>query len=222
MKIVATSDTHFPYDVSKGLIPDGDVLIHAGDMMYTGYPDEWYPRLDSFSQLPHKLKLYVPGNHDFHPQNYRGIAYAELRKRAGITLIDGHDPVRVLPNGWTVMGIPYVTGLTGWAYAADEEWLENWLNEWESVKPDIVVSHAPPWRILDAIHPDKPEMQQQRCGSWALRRWFDKMERKPRLWFMGHIHESYGHQVVDGCHFYNVAMCDRNYEQANPAAVVTI
>ena len=37
-RIVATSDTHFPF--SGDLIPDGDILIHAGDLMYYGDPGE--------------------------------------------------------------------------------------------------------------------------------------------------------------------------------------
>lgn len=77
MRLVATSDTHFPFD---------DRLIHAGDLMYTGYLDEWHARLESFKALPHKVKLYVPGNHDYHVQNYEGVAAAELRK-ADVTML---------------------------------------------------------------------------------------------------------------------------------------
>lgn len=39
MRIVATSDTHFV--PVQGWIPDGDVFVHAGDLMQDGYPSEW-------------------------------------------------------------------------------------------------------------------------------------------------------------------------------------
>ena len=62
------------------------MLIHCGDLMYSGQPGEWYPRLESLKALEHKTKLIVPGNHDFHMQNYMGVARAELR-RVGFKMI---------------------------------------------------------------------------------------------------------------------------------------
>lgn len=214
MRLVMTSDTHYPFN--EDMVPNGDVFLHAGDLMYTGYPDEWYPRLDSLRALDHKRKIYVPGNHDFHVQNYRGVARAELRK-AGVFCLDGHDLMTEV-NGLIVYGIPYVTGLRGWAYGASEEWLYEWLLKASDhlPDPDVVISHQPPYMIRDAVYPEKTgKYSQEHVGSTALAKWFHCLERKPKVWVTGHIHESYGQENVDGCEFFNVAMCDRNYEQNN-------
>lgn len=221
MRLVMTSDTHFPF--SEDRIPDGDVFIHAGDLMYTGYQDEWEKRLESLGRLEHKTKIIVPGNHDFHIQNYEGVARAELR-RVGVRTL-GTLPefnATVLPNGMTMLGIPYVTGLTGWAFCRDEDWLLDYLQTFGG-NPDIVVSHAPMYGVLDAIFPEKLDFRdQQHVGGLALNRWFNLLPKKPKVWIHGHIHESYGRSEYDGCLFHNVAMCDREYSQENKAMVIDL
>lgn len=210
-RIVATSDTHFPFD--NNLIPDGDVLIHAGDLMYRGDPGEWDSRLASFASLKHKTKIYVPGNHDYYPAQYRGIARSTMRREGGgTTLNDGADGVVKLGStGLTMLAIPYVTGLHGWAYNVEEEWLSSWLAYHYAI-PDIVISHSPPFRIRDSDG-------KQSFGSTAMNRWFYTLQTKPKLWICGHIHESYGTETIEGCTFANVAMCNEQYEQVNPAMV---
>ncbi len=221
MKLLVTSDTHFPFDSSEW--PDADVFLHVGDLMYTGYPDEWHSRKESLAAVQAKEKMYVPGNHDFHPHNYRGIAYAELRREAKTRMLDGQVPIHWLPNGMSLLALPYVTGLPGWAYNRDEDWLYDHIvaavgNE----RIDIVATHQPMYGVLDAIYPHKTGYAQERVGSLAYAKWFNSMERKPLLWFCGHIHESYGHEVRDGCHFYNVAQCDRKYEQNNEPVLIEL
>lgn len=230
MKIVVTSDTHFPFSIpgnpDEGVpgIPEGDVLLHCGDLMYSGYPDEWYLRLGCLAAMPHKIKILIPGNHDFHIENYNGIARAELRNKANVHLLDDRRPV-VEVDGLKIFGIPFVTGLPGWAYNMLEINLARWLESaWsETMPPDIVMSHAPMRGVLDAIAPEQAKRKKQnRVGSRALRSWFEGFATKPPLWFHGHIHESYGHERVDGCDVYNVAMCDREYKHRNPPVVLEI
>lgn len=226
MRIIATSDTHFPFTMEQfPILGEGDVLIHAGDLMYEGYESEWKPVKDSLAALPQKNKYLIPGNHDFHIHNYEGVACAQLRKDAKVQVTGTRArPIRELPNGMKMLGIPYVTGLPGWAYNVAEEWLINYLREvTQGEKIDVVVSHSPPYRILDAAFPDEPdEKKAGHYGSLALNKWFYEMERKPLVWIVGHIHESYGSKVVDGCHFYNVAMCDRDYKQVNEPTVINL
>ena len=72
MRIVCLSDTHCRSDDFK--VPDGDVLIIAGDVCLRGSLTE-LQTFDAFlGQLPHKHKLFVAGNHDF------PFAYVETAK----------------------------------------------------------------------------------------------------------------------------------------------
>ena len=45
-------------------MPGGDVLIHAGDATNYGTVAELADFLCWFESLPHRYKVYVPGNHD--------------------------------------------------------------------------------------------------------------------------------------------------------------
>ena len=138
-------------------------------------------------------------------------------------MLDGQVPIYWLPNGMSLLALPYVTGLNGWAYDRDEEWLYEHIKlAVGSERIDIVATHQPMYGMLDAIHPHKTGYAQERVGSLAYAKWFAELERKPLAWFCGHIHESYGHEVRDGCHFYNVAQCDRSYEQTNQPMLVEL
>ena len=66
MRLVCISDTHNDLDSVK--IPDGDVLIHAGDLAMMGTPGETAAELIKLARLPHKTKILIAGNHDFLPE----------------------------------------------------------------------------------------------------------------------------------------------------------
>jgi len=62
-KIVCLSDTHnYNEEIA---VPDGDILIHAGDATLRGTIPEIEAFLAWFSRLPHKHKVFVAGNHDW-------------------------------------------------------------------------------------------------------------------------------------------------------------
>lgn len=220
MRLVVTSDTHFPF--KPELVPDGDIFLHCGDLMYDGQGHEWNPVLESLAALPHKYKILVPGNHDYYIAHYEGLAASQLRRQAGVKLVRPHDACVDLPNGMTILTIPYVTGLPGWAYNVGEDWLLDWLNA-QYREADIIAAHAPMYKILDAIDPaGDTAASRNHVGSWAQSRWYHQLMTKPEYYFNGHIHESYGEHHEWGTSFYNVAMCDRNYEQNNPCVVIDL
>lgn len=213
MRLVATSDTHYPLSMK---VPDGDVFVHAGDFMRTGYPDEWRATIAWFRHLPHATKILVPGNHDFHLQVYPGPALQDLRE-VGVTVVglpgNDHYTSVTLSNGMSLLGLPYVYN-NRWAFDISPQELEAHLSRvWNDAREhQVIVSHSPVHGILDAT-------ERGPAGIEVYRKW---LPRKPRVWISGHIHESYGSTVVDGCRFYNVSMCDRSYTQANPPAVIDL
>jgi Icc-related predicted phosphoesterase len=214
MRLVATSDTHKPVDVKKW-IPDGDVFVHAGDLMRTGYPSDFEAQLDWLNELPHKLKLFVPGNHDFHLQVYPGPALQQLRS-VGVVVVglpgNTHYASVRLENGMTLLGSPYVTNLPRWAFNATEEQVWSFLKRMG--RHDIVVSHAPVRHILDSPAEGK------NVGLEAYRSYIRVYN--PSHWIHGHIHECYGTERHKNTDFHNVAMCNRAYEHANPPMVIDL
>lgn len=206
MRIVATADTHFVFD--KDDYPAGDVFVHAGDFMYSGYLDEWHARVASFAALEYEHKILVPGNHDIHLEKYAGPALQDLRK-AGVDVVGPPSKKYfhkiALPNGMTLGGCPYVTDLPGWAFNWDEDSIWGFLDTMGRV--DVLVAHSPPAGLLDGRH----------YGTKALRKYIYKFE--PQLLICGHVHESYGTKQCGKTLVANVARCNGDYEQVNPPMV---
>ena len=63
MKIVCISDTHSLQHRMN--IPDGDLLIHAGDVSSGGRIEEIEMFNEWMGSLPHRHKVVIAGNHDF-------------------------------------------------------------------------------------------------------------------------------------------------------------
>ena len=59
LSIVCISDTH--NDDCAKFIPDGDILVHAGDMTDDGTVEELQTAFDWICSLPHKVKVIVAG-----------------------------------------------------------------------------------------------------------------------------------------------------------------
>lgn len=61
IRVVCLSDTH---DHIVADVPDGDLLIHAGDLTTDGTAADIQRQIDWLDSLPHQHKVVVAGNHD--------------------------------------------------------------------------------------------------------------------------------------------------------------
>lgn len=62
IRFVVISDTHNLHQHLE--IPEGDVLVHAGDFTNKGTLCEVKNFAEWFCKQPHPVKLLIPGNHD--------------------------------------------------------------------------------------------------------------------------------------------------------------
>jgi predicted phosphodiesterase len=62
VRVVCISDTH---ELHRELaLPDGDLLIHAGDFTFWNHASKINDFNDWLGELPHRYKVVIPGNHD--------------------------------------------------------------------------------------------------------------------------------------------------------------
>ena len=214
MRIVATSDTHFPIRDSM-VIPQGDLFIHAGDLMYHGFPSEWDEVYKSLKQVTSRFtqSIFVGGNHDIFYQYYIGPCMQQMRS-AGIYCLTESKPSNVFTVGnqqITIGGCPYVTGLPNWAFNSTEENIRKYLFDMGAV--DVLVSHSPAHGLLAG-------KTKNHWGLQAIRDYID--EFKPKIAICGHVHEGYGHKKYNDTDIYNVSMCDRNYDQVNKPMIIEL
>lgn len=217
VRLVLLSDTHGKEDSVK--VPDGDVLIHAGDFS-RGRGTDWHDLAylsDWMKRLPHARKFLSPGNHD----KFVEVHEHEARQRLdpSITL--------VVDEAFEVEGIkfyasPYTPEFGhDWAYQLTPE-EDNAF--WQTIPFDtqVLVTHGPPFGILDqTMYKVKPTEQPTHAGSKGLLT--AVLERRSiKHHIFGHIHEGHGIRSFGGKQFYNVATCTEYYLPWNPVVVLDL
>ncbi|KAK3177492.1 hypothetical protein K4F52_009743 [Lecanicillium sp. MT-2017a] len=206
IRVVCISDTHN----QRLAIPDGDVLIHAGDLTENGSFEEMQAELTWLSAQPHRYKVFVAGNHDVLLDDAFLARYPERRYGDARTKddLDWGDVIYLqdscvmldfeLSSGGgrrlTLYGSPWTPqyGVSAFQYRPDEA-ESHWEARFAAVErmPDVVVTHGPPKHHLDT-------RDFYRAGCPFLGGEVAKV--RPRLVVFGHIHVGHGQQevVLDG------------------------
>jgi predicted phosphohydrolase len=208
LKITAVSDTHWTdhrlWDLK---LPDGDVLIHAGDATFLGRKEEFLRFFIWFQAQPFDWKLFVPGNHDFMMQHGDD---KELKD-----LLDIHDPGVVIlrdtlfhVNGISFLGLPYSLEYRDWAFGINPAGMEEVLLPHREEDVDVLISHGPPYGIGDK------NLEGEHLGLQPL----TDFVRQQNVMFhvFGHIHEGYGiYPQVGNSVLINASICNRDYGMKN-------
>lgn len=82
MKIVAISDTHERHKLIT--LPEGDVLVHAGDITKNGSVEAIRDFARWMQDAPHKSKIVIAGNHDFCFENENAAVVEKILADHGI------------------------------------------------------------------------------------------------------------------------------------------
>lgn len=141
LTIVCISDTHGLHQEVD--VPDGDLLIHAGDFMPPFSKSA--AAIADFNQwlgeLPHKHRIVVPGNHEFFlevdPTKRSLIPSATVLIDEGIEVLG----LQIWGSGIT----PLYGGAFGRSSPADRAKLYATIPD----DVNILVTHGPPEGILD-------------------------------------------------------------------------
>jgi Icc-related predicted phosphoesterase len=214
MKIVCLSDTHNCNE--KIAVPDGEILIHAGDATINGTQFEVEGFLQWFSTLPHKYKVYIAGNHDWLYENNNRFARLITANFKIIYLQDSFVEI----EGLKFYGSPWQPRFFDWAFnlMRGTELAEKWRLIPDDV--DVLITHGPPNGILDEV-PRKYFVENTGCEE-LIKRVEVLAKKRLKLHVFGHIHCGYGTAEKFGVKFVNASSCDEEYEPTQPPIVVEI
>jgi len=211
MRLVILSDTHGLHGFI-GSVPDGDVLIHAGDMSLRGTLEEVEGFLGWFGALPHQHKLLVAGNHDWIFERRPTVAKGVIP--TGVTYLEDAGVSIAGINFW---GSPWQPWFYDWAFNLHRG--AEIAGKWALIPNDVqvLITHGPPHGILDEVV--MPPGKHQGCE--ALR---ERLGSLPalRLHAFGHIHEAYGTASEGECRFVNASICNFQYAPVNAPVVVDL
>lgn len=194
LKIVAFSDTHGFRPWHR--IPEGDILIFAGDMTMHGRLDEVVKFNELLKSLPHAYKLIIAGNHDTCFETRLDDSRARLTNAVYL------QDESVTIQGVKFYGSPWQPVFRDMAFNLPSKSLRA---KWERIPPetDILITHTPPYGYNDRT------LFGSRVGCRELLEAVEHIQ--PALHIFGHIHEAFGQSTNGRTVFANVSVCNLFY-----------
>lgn len=208
MRIIAISDTH----CTKFPLPDGDILLHMGDMTGLGSLPETQGTLTWLGGYKEKYKsiIVINGNHDQMGEKDPAL-FRILCNENGITYLQDEE-ITVL--GYRIFGSPWTTQYNNWFFMKTiDEMEEHWKKIPEGI--DILMTHEPPHGILDYS-----TMSHMHIGCrhllarvWAIR---------PLVHCFGHNHGQGGLKEENGTKFVNASILDERYIKTKDPIIIDL
>ncbi len=194
IKITCISDLHG----FKPKLPGGDLLIVAGDLTARDTIKEYLVFNEWLSAQDYDRKIVIAGNHD-------GLCETGTPIDTGY----GQRPytVPVLANkaiylcdtgceykGLNIWGSPWTPTFFNWHFMKDRG--EPIKKMWDLIPDDtdILITHGPPFGILDQVEFSSKAIQGKFAGCEELRLAIERIQ--PRLHVFGHVHEGYGQMML--------------------------
>ena len=165
--IFAFSDTHGRH--KELLVPENvDIVICAGDTVEDNLVgDEYNDFIEWFASLPCKWKIFVPGNHELSFELGQAEKIIQKMTDKGITVLE--DAIEDCDG-------VIIASISGNSCISDEDIPKD---------IDIVVTHYPPFGILD-----------ENMGSVNILDFI--LKAKPKYHLFGHIHSTAGQTMQFG------------------------
>ena len=210
IKIVGISDTHGSHESIK--IPNGDILVIAGDFSNKGNYAEVVKFNNWLGTLPHKYKIVTAGNHDaFCFKNTHTV-----KKTFSNAIYLEHEPVTVL--GINFFASPWTPTDRDWLFMYDKNG-DMAKRLWDAIPDDtnIIITHGhPAGTKLGLAYYDNSMKIRADTGCRFLRKRIDELKYL-RAVFHGHIHEGHGAVKIGNVKYMNVAVTDINNFVVNEA-----
>jgi predicted phosphodiesterase len=219
MKLTIISDTHTKHRYCENDLPGGDLLIHAGDFMNSGYnPIEameffkWFDEIDNYD-----FKVFIAGNHDRWMQDkteevkgiltgYKTIDYLQDDWMT-VGDSDPHDPNVKTAK---IYGSPWQPEFYNWAFNLPRNG-EELKSKWDMIHEDtdILITHGPAWGFLDDVEGNR----NVHLGCELLAERIKQI--KPKIHICGHIHSGHGHYFDGHTHYFNASVLNERYSYSH-------
>ena len=211
MKITFISDTHTKHKQLD--LPGGDILIHSGDIMNSGYSKhditdfcKWFEAQD------YKHKIFIAGNHDRMFENHP-LESNTIVNKYDVTYLQDDEH---LIDGVKLYGTPWQPEFCNWAFNLPRRG-DELMAKWGAIPKDtdILITHGPAYGHLDVSG-----YGGQNVGCELLRERIDKV--KPLIHVFGHIHGSAGYKFDGTTHYFNASVLNERYEYQNKPMTIDL
>jgi len=231
-KIVCIADSHTMLNEVK--VPDGDVLIIAGDFTYQGYQSEIIQFNKDIGLLPHEHKIVIAGNHDFlfekQPYFARSLltSCTYIQDESVIVNDKGiHIGTEKEDGDIKIWGSPWQPRFFNWAFNLDRG--SPLKKKWDLIPDDtdVLVTHGPPHGFGDTVRRSVGDSLigtltkvEEQVGCEELRK--AVLRVRPKYHIYGHIHVGYGTYSNGHTEFINCSVCNYMYNPVNAPIVIEV
>ncbi len=194
MIIDCISDLHGYYPPLEG----GDLLIVAGDL--TARDTEFQHAQFAYwlEEQDYLKKIVIAGNHDGLLQNVGKQWVENMFPDATYLQDSGTEFCGPDKHGKSctmkIWGSPWTPTFCDWSFMKDRG--EPIRQMWDMIPQDtdILVTHGPPYGILDQVKYSSKAKEGKSAGCEELRTAVERI--RPRLHVFGHVHEGYGQTLL--------------------------
>ncbi|KAG2373286.1 hypothetical protein C9374_012275 [Naegleria lovaniensis] len=203
VKFVVISDTHNKHDMLN--LPEGDVLIHCGDMSDDGRVEEIQKFNEWLGKTPYKHRIVICGNHE---EEISALSPSEIQQLLpNATYL--HNSSIVIEGGIKIYGTPYVPNMSdlpgenkSFMASRDNKFFYKSELDLEQVifsnidsDTNILLTHTPPKGVLDGM---------LHFGSVSLMKRIKELKHL-RVNCFGHVHMGYGVEREQDVTFVNAS-----------------
>ena len=209
------------------ILPESDLLIHAGDLTGQGLKGEVESILKWFEEVAPRYTngvVFIAGNHDrsFDPKfNLESETEKPLWLQEALSSLPSSvqylENESIIIDGLKIWGSPITPWFHGDRWAFNKRRGFDIAEVWDQipVDTDVIVTHGPSAGKLDFTTYDKLYV-----GCENLR--YKIKALKPKLHIFGHIHEGYGMDYDDDTTYYNASICTLGYEPDNKPFIIEL
>lgn len=164
----------------------GDLLIVAGDLTARDTEPEYQQFIHWLNNQQYRKKIVIAGNHDGELQQNPGL----LKFADCDYLCDSGTEF----EGYKIWGSPWTPEFYNWHFMKKRgaELKEVW--DKIPIDTDILVTHGPPYGILDKVEISSRGDKFKLAGCEELRIAVERV--KPKFHIFGHIHENGGQSLT--------------------------
>lgn len=204
---------------SRPKLLGGDLLFITGDLTARDKPSEWDDFLNWIEDQKYKKKIMIAGNHDNTLQNCEKNFF-EFIKQYGIEYLSDSGTEF---EGLKIWGSPWIKtfkDINPKCQAFTKKKEIELKKKWEQIPSDIdiLITHSPPYSILDGIPIEDGSLFH--VGSPSL---FDKIASLPniKLHAFSHIHEAHGFAEYESpkskmiVNYVNCSIMNERYKPVN-------
>lgn len=204
MKIICISDTHSKHRELE--LPEGDMLIHAGDLTRKGKEEEFIDFNEWLEELDFQHKICIAGNHD------RLLDRQPEKAKELLTNCTYLNDEWIQIEGIKIWGSPITPWFLGMAFNRKRG--RKIRKHWDQIPTDIdiLVTHGPPKRMLDRTNLGLLAGCQDLANTVE--------EIKPKLHVFGHIHEQAGEFKTPDTWYVNAVSVNLKYQPIHPPIVI--